>query len=120
MLFLYFPASNPIFEPSLVNTDSRIHSKHSLGLLVSIINTCTLRSNDIPKCTFIIENALYLIWTHFNIFFSMMNISPEQIEEVETLKTQAETTFSDAFFSKIQAISQVSSFWGLYTISITK
>ncbi|KAI2804817.1 hypothetical protein BLOT_003805 [Blomia tropicalis] len=105
-----FNASNPIFEPSLINTDSRIHSKHSLGLLVSIINTCTLRSNEIPKCVYIVENSLYLIWTHFNIFFTMMNPLPEQIEELETLKSQAENTFNDAFFSKIQTISQKNTF----------
>lgn len=74
---------------------------------MSIINICTVRSSEIPKCIYIIENALYLLWTHFNIFFSMLDLSPQEVEEVDTLKTQAEATFSDAFFSKIQAVTQV-------------
>lgn len=90
-----------------MNTDSRIYSKHALGLLVSLINSCTLHPTEIKHSVPIIESSLYLLWTHFNIYFSLMEKCPEQNEEIDSMKVHAEITFNDAFFSKIQAVSQV-------------
>lgn len=86
--------------------DSHLYSKHNLGLLIAIINQCTIRSNEIKNSIAIIENALYLLWTHFNIYFSMSDHKFELMEQLENLKSQAETILNDAFFAKIQSLCQ--------------
>lgn len=91
-----------------MNTDSRIYSKHALGLLVSIINNCTLRPTEIKYSVPIIESCLYLLWTHFNIYF--IENASDKLEGIDSLKVQAEGTFNDAFFSKIQTVAQKNTF----------
>lgn len=100
----------PLFEPSLTYTDSRLYCKPNLGLLVSIINRCTTRSNELAADSIpIIESALYLLWTHFNMYFSMStttaDISLELMQEINVLRSQAESTFNEVFFAKIQSVS---------------
>ncbi|KAH7645888.1 nuclear pore complex protein Nup205 isoform X1 [Dermatophagoides farinae] len=99
----------PLFEPSLSYTDSRLYCKHNLGLLVSIIHRCTTRSNDLAESIAIIESALYLLWTHFNMYFSMStttaDLSLELMQDIDLLRSQAESTFNEVFFAKIQSVS---------------
>ncbi|KPM09118.1 nuclear pore complex protein Nup205-like protein [Sarcoptes scabiei] len=100
-----FNAANPIFEPSLNSIDSRIYSKNNLESLVYIINTVVIRSDEIPEMIEIVECSLYLLWIHLNIYFSMpiQNMSVEMHQEIELLRDQAESTFNEAFFAKIQS-----------------
>ncbi|CAG2110411.1 unnamed protein product, partial [Medioppia subpectinata] len=107
----------PLFEPSLSNQDSKLISHQPLGLLVSIINNCCVKSNESLNVLPIVESSLYLLWHHLNLFFSVLNIADERQPEVETLKAESEYILSDVFFSKIQVISQKNTFVDALTVT---
>jgi len=99
-----------LFEPTLVTHESKLITHQPLGLLVSVLNNCG-KSNEKCKLLPIIETGLYLLWHHLNLYFSVLrNIADEKLQEVENMKSQSQYILSDAFFAKIQNISEKNTF----------
>jgi len=100
----------PLFEPTLATHESKLITHQPLGLIVSLLNNCSTKSNEKSKLLPIVETALYLLWHHLNLFFSVLNIPEEKVQEVENMKSQSQYILSDAFFAKIQNFSERNTF----------
>lgn len=111
LMFFYSGSANmTIFEPNLQKTDSRIRSQHSLGLLLSLIDCCFYRVDEMQFGFAIIEKCVFLLWLHLDIF---LNSPTEQhnveiLREIQVLKSQLKPTFNEVYISKIDSLAKVS------------
>lgn len=93
---------SPLFAPSWNAASTHmLMSQPSLGTLVSILNN--LHNNyqgqaDDFKET-VIENCIYLVWWHLNIYLSL-NYKTKSMRELESFKNESQVVLNDAFFNK--------------------
>lgn len=94
---------SPLFAPSWnVAATPILMSQPSLGTLVSILNNLQnqnqSQTDDLQDR--VIENCIYLIWRHMNIYLDP-NFKTKPIRELESFKNESQVVLNDAFFNKL-------------------
>ena len=93
----------PLFAPSWNAASTPVlMSQPSLGTLVSILND--LHNHDQAQASgyqeTVIENCVYLIWSHMSIYLSP-SFKTKSIRELESFKNECQFVLNDAFFNKL-------------------
>lgn len=93
---------DPLFAPSWNAASTHmLMSQPSLGTLVSILNNLHNQYQgqaDAFKET-VIENCIYLIWYHMNIYLDL-SYKTKSMRELESFKNESQVVLNDAFFNK--------------------
>jgi len=91
----------PLFAPSWNAASTPVlMSQPSLGILVSILNELHNQSQAGGFQETVIENCVYLIWCHMNIYLDQ-NYKTKPIRELESFKSESQVILNDAFFNKL-------------------
>lgn len=92
---------SPLFAPSWNAASTPVlMSQPSLGTLVSILNDLHNQNQSGGFQETVMENCVYLIWCHMNIYLDP-NYKTKPIRELESFKNESQVVLNDAFFNKL-------------------
>lgn len=74
----------------------------TLGSIILLIDENVGKCATDKTYVSLVEQCLFLILHHLNLYFKTLEVAPEQRMEMAKFKTEAAQVASDQFFSKIQ------------------
>ncbi|XP_074596167.1 nuclear pore complex protein Nup205 [Brevipalpus obovatus] len=93
----------PILAPSWNYQDSYTDfGPPTLGSMILLIDENVTKCSQNDLYISLIEPCLYLVWHHLNLYFTIVEVGPEQRAEVARLKAESNGIANDKFFAKIQ------------------